>query len=97
MTAVEATGGWAWYSPTAAEIRGDRGDMWELSHVVTKMRVEWDGGSEVVTFERPRDRGVRKRVAIPAATKKLRFTIERVSKGAGGNNACLDGFKIFGK
>ncbi|MBI4700142.1 MAG: SUMF1/EgtB/PvdO family nonheme iron enzyme [Deltaproteobacteria bacterium] len=86
VSAVEVTGGWAFNSPTAARIRGDSGDMWELSHVVSKLRVEWDGGSDVVTFERASDRGVHKRVAIGKATGKVRFVIERVSKGAGGDN-----------
>ncbi len=97
VSAVDVTGGWAYESPTAAEIRHDRGDMWELSNVVTKLKVEWDGGSEIVTFERATDRGVRKRVAVNAATKTIRFTIERVSRGNAGDNACLAGFKIYGK
>ncbi len=94
--AVDVTGGWAYNSPIAAAIRGD-GDMWRLSHVATKIRVKWDTGEKAVTFSRARDRAVVKVVPIEAKTKTIRFTIERISRGDGGNNVCLDGLKIYGR
>jgi hypothetical protein len=75
---VEVGGGWPYDSPIARE-RSGNGDMWQLSNVITRMKVAWDGGSETISFDRDRDRGV----------------ILAVSRGTGGNNVCLDGVRLL--
>jgi hypothetical protein len=96
VTAVEVTAGWAYNSPKAAAIRHDDGDMWRLSNTVSKMKVEWDDGSDIVGFSRASDRGLRKRVAIKGKATKIKFTVEAVNRGEGGNNVCLDGIRLVG-
>jgi hypothetical protein len=91
---VEVGGGWPYDSPIARE-RSGNGDMWQLSNVITRMKVAWDGGSETISFDRDRDRGVTKKVRIPRRTSRIRFQILAVSRGTGGNNVCLDGVRLL--
>jgi len=91
---IDVTAGWAYDSPIAGSIRGD-GDMWRLSHTVTRARIDHDGGSTFVTFLRS-DRGVTKRVTFPSGSSRVRVTIEEIARGEGGNNVCLDGLTLLG-
>jgi hypothetical protein len=54
------------------------------------------GSPGSVSFDRALDRGRHKRVMVNARTSKVRLTIEDVSRGDGGDNACLDGVRIHG-
>ena len=60
------------------------------------MRVSWDGGERLVSFDRQTDRGKRKRVAIGANTRRVRITALEVDRGRF-RDLCLDEVQILGR
>ncbi|MBN1612317.1 MAG: protein kinase [Polyangiaceae bacterium] len=89
VSEVEVGGGWS--AKTASGI-----DLWHHNTTFRRMRVSWDGGEEVVTFNRDTDRGQRKRVAVNASTRHVRITALEVDRGRF-LDLCLDEVVVFGR
>ncbi len=89
VSAVEVGGGWS--SSTASGL-----DLWKHNGTFRKMRVSWDGGEQIVEFDRDHDRGKRKRVEIGASTRSIRITALEVDRGRFAD-LCLDEVAIFGR
>lgn len=71
-------------------------ERWDTGGVIKKVKVEWDGGSAELTFDRAKDKGVRKKLPIGATTRKLRLSILEVDKGSKSDDIDVDELKIFG-
>ncbi|MEI7894792.1 MAG: hypothetical protein WCI05_16970 [Myxococcales bacterium] len=85
---VEVSGGWAAMS--------GRVDLWSSNSSFRVMRVNWDGGSALVKFDRKADRGNKKRVDINKVTTTLRFTAVEVDTGKW-KDLCVDDINIYGE
>lgn len=96
IAAIELAGGWAYDSPIALANSG-MSDMWQIAGITTRMKIDWGNDSTIVEFDRATDRGVRKRVALPGSTRKVRITALAISKGVGANIVCLDGLALLTK
>jgi hypothetical protein len=88
VAAVEVGGGWS--ATTASGL-----DLWAHNTTFRRMRVSWDGGERVVTFDRATDRGKRQRIAIDAPVRRLRITALEVDRGRW-RDLCLDEVAIWG-
>jgi serine/threonine protein kinase len=89
VSEVEVGGGWS--AETASGL-----DLWMHNTTFRRMRVSWDGGEKVVTFDRGTDRGKRKRIAVNAATRHVRITALEVDRGRF-RDLCLDEIVVFGR
>jgi serine/threonine protein kinase len=89
VSEIEVSGGWS--TTTAAGI-----DLWLHNSTIRSMRVSWDGGERLVSFDRQTDRGKRKRVAIGANTRRVRITALEVDRGRF-RDLCLDEVQILGR
>lgn len=85
------------------EIDGARADKnangeerWDIGGVIKKVKVEWDGGSAELTFDRAKDKGVRKKLPIGVNARKLRLSFLEVDKGSKSGDVDVDELKIFG-
>ena len=89
VSEVEVSGGWSVKTSSGA-------DLWKLNSTFRRMRVSWDGGEQVVTFDRKTDRGKHKTVEINARTQHVRITALEVDRGPF-LDLCLDEVAVFGR
>ncbi len=71
-------------------------ERWDANGVLKKIKVEWDGGSAELGFDRATDKGVRKRLGIGAPTRKIRITVLESDKGSKSGDIDIDELSIFG-
>ncbi len=89
VSEVEVGGGWS-------ATTGSGTDLWKINSTFRRMRVSWDGGEQVVTFDRKTDRGKRKKVEVNAKTEHVRITALEVDRGPF-LDLCLDEVAVFGR
>jgi hypothetical protein len=71
-------------------------ERWTANAVMKRVRVVWDGGEGELTFARATDKGVRKKLPIGAATRKLRLEVLEADLGEKSNDIDIDELGIFG-
>jgi serine/threonine protein kinase len=89
VSEVVVSGGWS-------STTGAGADLWKINSTFRRMRVSWDGGEQVVTFDRATDRGKHKRVAVNSRTRHIRITALEVDRGPF-LDLCLDEVVIYGR
>ena len=89
VSAIEVSGGWAFETSSGV-------DLWQHNNTFRKMRVSWDGGEQIVDFDRARDRGHKKKIEIGATTRSVRITALEVDRGRF-SDLCLDEVAIYGR
>lgn len=87
------------------ELAGQRADKygtlerWDASAVISHAVVTWDGGQGEVRFDRAKDKGVRRRVAVGKQTGWVRVFVKEISEGTQQNSRIdvdIDEIKVLG-
>ena len=71
-------------------------DYWTGDSVIKRARVVWDGGEAEVGFARATDKGLRKKVAIGAVTRRVRLEILEIERGDKSADVDIDELGLFG-
>ncbi len=83
------------------EMAGQRGDSavknyWTGDSVITRARILWDGGEGELEFNASKDKGVKKKLAIGAITRRVRIEVLSTHPGSQSDDINIDELRIFG-